>query len=537
MLNQRSGRDSYLQGNDTWPIASLLGGTPEVRPQAGNIKFEAAPVILKAYAGKTFKNYGECVDWQKYNYFGDSIALTATGADVSVVARYDDGKPAIIVRTVGKGRVVVLGSAFYRKSSDVHGYYIGSPDDIAFYDHLFADLGVPPLVESSNDKLWSERFISNNGSTEMLILGNQDAATPLQGSSAVWDLGFHPSRVFDPANGSDIKVNIDGTKVTIDNLDLAPHELRYYAVERSDFSADEPLKHWLGRQSDLWHALTIPAATPPVIPLHAITFPGLFDVKQFTDESEARTAVAPDAVVDNTWSKMRESDWEVAGLSTGPNIITVYRKSFTVTPEWINGLRGVQLMAMGDARGPLEIAINSSIISGGPSPATTEQILAALKPGANLLTFFAKAAGDGNGGTNAVYALRRLPAGDIVDISSDWTGWLSDTSTAKVDFPAKGNWTMVRKMITLTAAQQNCSSIWLEADGNTAAVSVNGRVLYNSNPSLYPAGNPYRVNITADFKKDAPNEIGLGTGNWLNGQFLPAELQINSVKLILVPKG
>jgi hypothetical protein len=395
VLNQRSGRDSYLQGKNTWPIAKLLGGTPTIRPQTGTIKFEDHPVILGAYAGKTFNNYGESVDWQNYNYFGDSIALQE-GPDIAVVARYDDGKPAIIVRTVGKGRVVVLGSAFYRKTSDVHGYYIGSPDDIAFYDHLFSDLGVAPLVESSNDKLWAERFISNNGSTEMLILGNQDATVPLKGASAVWDLGFHPIRVFDPANGADIKVKIDGNKVTIDDLNLKPHDLRYYAVERSDWNADETLKHWLARQSDLWHALTIPAATPPVEPLHAITFPGLFAVKQFTDESDARKALATDLAVDLNWRQMRQSDWAVAGLSTGPNIVAVYRKTFSVTTDWIKGLRGVQVMTDGSPIGSIEMAINGTRISGGGTPdATPEQILATLRPGINLLTVLAKPGADG----------------------------------------------------------------------------------------------------------------------------------------------
>ena len=74
VLNQRSGRNTYMK-SDSWPIAKLMGCTPTIRPQTGNIKFEDNPAILKAYAGKTFKNYGESIDWQKYNYFTDSIAL------------------------------------------------------------------------------------------------------------------------------------------------------------------------------------------------------------------------------------------------------------------------------------------------------------------------------------------------------------------------------------------------------------------------------------------------------------------------------
>jgi hypothetical protein len=539
VLNQRSGRNSYLEGNDKWPIAKLLGGTPTIRPQTGTVKFEDNPVILKAYAGKSFDNKGESVDWQKYNYFGDSIALQE-GPDIAVVARYDDGKPAIIVRTVGKGKVVVLGSAFYRKTKDDHGYYYGSPEEVAFYDHLFTDLGVAPIVQSSQDKLWSERFVSNNGSTEMLILGNQDGATPLEGASATWDLGFHPRRVFDPANGSDLNYKIDGNKVIIDKLDLSPHELRYFAVERSNVDADETVKHWLARQSDLWHAITIPAATPPVEPLHAIGFTGPFSVKQFTDEAEARKALAPGGDLDKSWRSMRQSDWEVAGLSMGPTVVTVYRKTFPVTAEWLKGLRGVQLMSNSDGPGnPIEMAINGTRLFGGGAPAATpEQILAALKPGSNLLTILAKAGGGGNGGFGTIFALRRLPAGEFVNISGDWIGWSGDTESAKVDFPAKGEWTMVRKTLTLTDAEKAAGSIWVEVEGGVAAVAVNGHVLYNSSGygALYPPGNPYRVNVTSVIKRDGPNEIGIGDGNWLNGQFLPGHMDVASVKLLLVPK-
>jgi hypothetical protein len=538
VLNQRSGRNDYMKPN-SWPIAKLIGGIPTIRPQTGSIKFEDNPVILKAYAGKTFANTGESVDWQKYNYFTDSIALNE-GPDISVVARYDDGKPAIIVRTLGKGKVVVLGSAFYRKASDkMDGYYYGSPEDVAFYDHLFTDLGVAPLVQSSSDKLWAERFISNNGSTEMLILGNQDGKTPLQGASAVWDLGFHPARVFDPADGSDINVKIDGNKVTFENLNMDPHEMRYYAVERADWNTDETVKHWLARQSDLWHAITMPAATPPVQPLHDIGFPGAFSVRQFTDEAEARKALAPDVTVDQNWRSMRASDWQVAGLSTGPKIVAVYRKNFTVTPQWLKGQRGVEVMTNGGANGPTEMAINGTRISGGDQPAATpEQVYTALKPGTNLLTILAKAGGNGNGGFDNIFSFRRLPKGQFVDISGDWIGFTSDSDSAKVDFPAKGDWTIVRKMVTLTDAEKAAGSIWAEVDGNPAAVSVNGHVLYFSSHygAMFQPGQIYRVNITAALKKDGTNEIAVGPGSWINGQFVPGTLDIKSVKLLLVPK-
>lgn len=538
VLNQRSGRNSYLKAN-AWPSAALMGCTPTIRPQTGTIKFEADPVILKAYAGQSFENKGESVDWQNYNYFGDSIALDGTGPDVSVVARYDDGKPAIIVHTMGKGRVVVLGSAFYRKTSDVKGYYIGSAEDVAFYDHLFADLGVAPVVTSDQDKLWSERFISNDGSTEMLVLGNQDPAIPLEGASAVWDLGFKPSRVFDPATGTDLPVKIEGNRVTISGVNLGPRELCYFAVERSDWTPGEAVRHWLARQSDIWHAITIPAAKPPADPYWPIRFVGDYSVKQFTDEAVARKALAADFSTDKSWRPMLESDWASAGLSTGTNVWAVYRKNIKVDAAWLANLRGVELMRHeGRFAGTAEMAMNGTVIARNEMPvATPEQILAALKPGDNLLTILASGRrGDGDGGVTTYFALRRLPAGKEVDISSDWTGYATEVDPASVSFPARGEWIMLRKQVTLP---EGAHDVWIDVEGDAAAVSVNGRVLYNSNRygSIFPSRGVLRVNISAALRKDGPNEIGIGTGNWLNGTFSPARMEVRSVKLYLVSQG
>ena len=122
ILNQRSGRNSYMEKN-SWPIEKLTGCKAEIRPEKGTLTFEKDIPILKEYAGKTFKNEGKVVNWQKYDYYEDCIALIPESKDVKVIAKYDDGKAAIIERKVGKGTVVVLGSAFYRDSSDQNGFF------------------------------------------------------------------------------------------------------------------------------------------------------------------------------------------------------------------------------------------------------------------------------------------------------------------------------------------------------------------------------------------------------------------------------
>jgi hypothetical protein len=97
---------------------------------------------------------------------------------------------------------------------------------------------------------------------------------------------------------------------------------------------------------------------------------------------------------------------------------------------------------------------------------------------------------------------------------------------------------MIRKDLTLTDEMKAAGSIWAEVDGNTSAVSVNGHVLYYSSHygAIYGPGPIYRVNLSAALNHDGPNEIAVGSGNWINGQFAPGDVNINSVKLVLVPK-
>jgi hypothetical protein len=204
----------------------------------------------------------------------------------------------------------------------------------------------------------------------------------------------------------------------------------------------------------------------------------------------------------------------------------------------LQGLRGVEIMSTGGPSGPLEIAINGKVVLGQPDADKPENVLAALKPGTNLLTFYCKSGGE-SGGFNNLYALRRLPAGKMIDISGDWTGITSDTSSEPVSFPSKGTWTLVRKNLTLTDEMKAAGSIWCEVDGSTAAVSVNGHVLYFSSHygALYQPAKIYRVNITAALKRDGPNEIAIGPGSWINARFEPGDLEVGSVKLVLVPKS
>lgn len=540
ILNQRSGRNTILEP-DAWPIRKLTGCKPSVRPQEGTVTFEKTPSLLKAYAGQSFKNLGEPIDYQGRNYFSDSIALEPESPDVEVLARYQDGKAAVVVRKLGAGRVVLLGSAFYRKSTDKEGFWVGSAAQTAFLKNLLGDLGIQPLVESGQDTLWAERFIANNGSTEMLVLGNQNGRETLENASAVWTLDFSPRRIFNPATGEDLPVKIEGNKVRIDGLSIPPYELRYYAAERTDVPAQENITHWLGRQAQLWKA--VPAGDPPAKPplFWPIFVAGTFEVRQWDREADARKGMEVPLENADGWQSTFGADWASAGLRRGPELWAVYRKSFNVDPAWLKDLRGVDLIRNLQARSLWknirDITLNGVSIGTGTSSIPPEKILAVLKPGKNILRLLSGADADGNGGFYGDIGFRRIPgaSGKVVDISKDWTAYPDEISPAKVNLPKSGDWMLVRKKVTVPRELQG-REVWLEVDGSPLLASINGQLRYNSN--VYGARIASRnlyLNVTPDIVFGGPNEIVFSQSNAL-GELSSRKMDLNAVRLVFVPR-
>ncbi|HEY3417711.1 MAG TPA: beta-galactosidase trimerization domain-containing protein, partial [Armatimonadota bacterium] len=548
VLNQRSGRNTYLQ-REAWPINRLTGCTPTIRPEGGTVTFEQHPPILKAYAGKSFDNTGRAVDWQKHDYYTDSIALSPVDKNVQVIARYQDGQPAIVRRPLGNGWVVVLGSAFYRNAEDISGYFVGSHEQTIFFKALFSDLGAKPVMESDADFLWGERFISNSGASEMLIMGNkggEKADVSLKDVSATWTLDFTPRRVYDPATGQDLPVKIAGNTVTIEHLDLRPYEMRYFAVERPDRDGLGMVQHWLFRQGQLWKG--VPPGLEAGKPSTSWPIPllGHYQVKQFDNEADARKALAPDSPTDESWQNLPIGDWASYGLRTGKNIWGVYHKTFTIDPAWLRNLRGVEALWQPWQMGacPQELYINGLQIFKNNQPMNESQLLGVLKPGTNTFTMICQGRNlDGNGGLFNPVSLRGIPCanGTVVDISKGWNIYTSDSDSYRADFPAKATSILARKSVFIPNSYKNCS-VWVEVkstDPNqVTTVATNGFLRFIG----VRAGDAYwrgafLMNITPDVKFGEENDLVIGQGRDFSVGLPTRPVSYEYAHLIFVPKG
>ncbi|NCQ30360.1 MAG: hypothetical protein GW802_23580, partial [Armatimonadetes bacterium] len=116
-----TGRHTPLEA-DAWPIQKLTGF--QVLGERENMHVTVLPdnPLLKHLAGMTFDGNGIAVNWMGVNHLADgAVALGPQEGDGTVLARWEDGTAAVGMRRLGKGRVIVLGSSFWRSMSDRAG--------------------------------------------------------------------------------------------------------------------------------------------------------------------------------------------------------------------------------------------------------------------------------------------------------------------------------------------------------------------------------------------------------------------------------
>ncbi|MFH1842983.1 MAG: hypothetical protein ABIF77_07220 [bacterium] len=205
--------------------------------------------LFKKLAGRTFYNRGKSIDYSDYNYADRCFALKPVAKDTQVIARYEDGAVAIGMRTLGKGRVIVLGSPFWRDSYDQGGMWWPGESQSDFIEDLLTQLGVAPVATADTRKVWREHYLATNGTEEYLILHNPyDEAVTF---STEWKTLRPAGRLFDPKNGQIIPGVVDGRAVRLEKLVLAPRETLIVATQPVK-APDEAVREWFAGLAKFW---------------------------------------------------------------------------------------------------------------------------------------------------------------------------------------------------------------------------------------------------------------------------------------------
>ena len=264
-------------GKDAWPLEKLSGfKVKAVRrmeaPGATTVTILNQQPLFTKMAGKGFSNAGKSVDYSGYNFADKCLTLEPVAPDTQPIARYNDGSIAIGMRRVGKGRVIVLGSPFWRDSYDKEGIWWPGDKQSDFLQDLLSNLNIKPLATSSNRTVWREHYTANNGTEEFLVLWNPTGET--QTLSTDWTTVHPATTIVDPKNGVKMDATIEGNRVHFDKITLAPLETLMLATQDARPPSDA-VADWFTHFAK-WQSPSLPGkiVPRPDLPLYDVKMRG-----------------------------------------------------------------------------------------------------------------------------------------------------------------------------------------------------------------------------------------------------------------------
>lgn len=276
VAQHHTGRHSPERAN-AWPIARLTGLRVVNGNQAvgGKLRFTDKQSLWPQLRGREINGWGMVLDWQGTDVTGTPIGLEPAVSDVEVVAEWTgrpagQGAVAVASRCLGKGRVITLGSTFWRDARDAGGAYRESSAAQDVIDELLSSLGVPRDSWSGNDRVWAELWRSKNGVFDLYPVAHMnenDKRAPDEVQVAVSLRRTQAPRVVSeisalghPAVAATWK---DG-RLTLPQATYGRMQSRVFIAPRADLGRAG--LDWFKAQAAIWRALPpVPATRRPAV--------------------------------------------------------------------------------------------------------------------------------------------------------------------------------------------------------------------------------------------------------------------------------
>lgn len=249
-----TGRSLPMQA-DAWPVEAVTGmKVSKVRALGGSVSV-AEGADLGEFSGKTYEDRGVVRDYVGNNLNAYSVELEA-GEGCEVLARYENGAAAIVEKKVGAGRVVVMGSVFWRDVGDVNGIWWPGATEEAFMRALLAHVEAEPAwCGTDNSRVWAQPYRSNNGLEQVVCVCNFNEEG-VQRVKVTMHVKAEPKRVVVYKAGGMKEVafqwNAERSEV-VTEVELPSQEVCILNAEA--YAGAESVKYWWAENQVRWRAV------------------------------------------------------------------------------------------------------------------------------------------------------------------------------------------------------------------------------------------------------------------------------------------
>ncbi|MHB9023030.1 MAG: beta-galactosidase [Armatimonadota bacterium] len=504
---------STMTTPDSWPIKAITGcEIGRLRtPGNGSVTIGKNQGVFKSLAGKTFPDDGHSTDWQGGEHNLLSVELNP-GADSEVLATFENGAPAIVRHRLGKGAVIVLGTAFWRGSKDVMGIWWPQPLETEFMADLLAGIGFPAARCTTDDRLvWPQPYRTNNGleAVTTLVSWHEDTDATVKVRLL---LPRKPTHL--------VSFGVDGVKslpfdwkdgAATATIAMPAREVKVLAADV--YGPNDAVAHWWRYQQRMWHELAKPMIdfTPytrgkwadPVVDLR-------FDAKLTLTEPTGDTwqAVGFD---DRAWKACMLGLLNADGAQ--PQKPVWVRKTFTVPERWLRD-GGKTYLISGSWVGPhylgsARLTVNGQQLHDYTTASYNEfDISKLLSAGTNIATFAFKGDAVYQGFSGNVWLYHAEPAERSMDLAGAWRG-MDNGKLVVLTLPGKGKIKAPTRGIYIPKEWEGKYRVRLYQEGNPYSILgayVNDRLVRRHHHNL---GARTDIDITAHLRFGEDNELVL----------------------------
>ena len=495
-----TGRDS-LTSPDTWGISRLTGC--KVIGEKTNRLVTVLPdnPLLKRLAGMTFPGNGLAMDYMGRDHAGTGTVALAPLDDqqgVVPIAKWEDGTIAVAMRTLGKGRVIVLGSTFWTATSDLAGNGLQKSGSVntEFYKDLLSGLGLSTPI-SADAPLWVRHMVTKNGLEDWYEAYNP-GASEARNLTISWAAPA-AATVRDVGAGQPAAATYADGRVTLTGLAFSSQEVKIFGVPHGDWA--QAAQSWYADKAMYRQGYPSVGPNPAPLPPGGDVVISQYKVKGTGLPAPGDLAWTTPAYDDATWQTAGTGYWDDQGVKVVGNPAdgdtVLYRTHFTAPADWAGRQVDLYLTSF-DTPGVFGTAtyyINGEKFATAPGHGWNNMNVfdtaGTVHPGDNVLAFSVTVKAGQPGGVGGRFFLRpEVKLAESQDLTSGWVVYADNLKSAPASLPGQVKGQSLRREVEIPASWAG-QPVYLHLETDRQWCSC---VVINGRPQVYDQStHPYGV--------------------------------------------